>query len=206
MTRAVLCSLVLWPLYLLVFAVFGVVGWVVLLPLSLCHAWHYRPSKVNQFRCKDGADKLTAWWGGWLTWVWGNEEDGVIGPIWWRQRQGTDHHYTHAPRDLSTWLAIAWSTYRWSALRNPVNNLRFIPGLNPRIVPTKVGFRSLDIRGGAFTWQGPYAGLLKFFRIRGTLFRFWLGWKLKPGDTEGVDPGDMRATRCGFAIQFKRVG
>ena len=48
------------------------------------------------------------WRGGRWTWLWGNDEDGVVGPDWYNP------------------LASRWLAFKWSALRNPVNNLRFL--------------------------------------------------------------------------------
>lgn len=49
------------------------------------------------------------WRGGWLTWLWGNEENGIVGPGISLNR---------------------WNAFKWSALRNPCNNLRFVPGIS----------------------------------------------------------------------------
>lgn len=197
MTLAILGSLVFWPLYIAVSLALDVIGLVLLALLSLCHAWKSRPSKVAQFRTapKWPNGKVTAWRFGWLTWLWGNEEDGVTGPPWWELRT-TDGI-------KASYLALAWSAYRWSALRNPSNNLRFIPGINPVIEPARI-----DYRTGLhywFVWQGPYAGWWYWFRFKDQTFRVIVGWKLKPEDAKGVDPNDMRATRCGFGLQCKRV-
>jgi hypothetical protein len=42
-------------------------------------------------------------------WIWDNEIDGVYGP---------ENPHT------------AWQAFYWTALRNPVNNLRFVPGVS----------------------------------------------------------------------------
>jgi len=48
------------------------------------------------------------WIGRELTWIWGNDEDGIFGngPI------------------------TRWRAFYWSALRNPCNNLRFVSGVS----------------------------------------------------------------------------
>lgn len=51
---------------------------------------------------------IETWRGGWLTYLFANDEDGVWGP----------------PAYNPT--ASRWLTFKWSALRNPVNNLRFL--------------------------------------------------------------------------------
>ncbi len=74
-------------------------------------------SKVKQIYQPDWAVKgqlpktdINVWSWKWLNKVWGNDEDGVTGPSWYNDSAGP-----------SVWLA-----YKWSALRNPANNLRFI--------------------------------------------------------------------------------
>lgn len=49
------------------------------------------------------------WRGGRLTWLWGNLENGIVGPGMTLNR---------------------WSVFYWSALRNSVNNLRYMPGIS----------------------------------------------------------------------------
>jgi hypothetical protein len=199
MILAILASLVLWPLYLGVSLLLDLVGLGIILPLAMWHEslpfLNMRPSKVYP----DGR-LVEVWAGGWLTWLWGNEEDGVAGPTWWLQRNNV---YVKA----GYWRRV-WSTYRWSALRNPSNNLRFVPLINPVIRPAAIGYYGASVLGllFTFTWQGVYAGVIAFPRIKGRTYRFWLGWKLKPEDAHGLPPNDMRAPRCGWATQFKRVG
>lgn len=191
MTWRILLSLPIWLAYTALEVILDVVGLFVILPLSLLRAWGSRPSRVYG-REFPKPQLLHAWWGGWLTWLWGNEEDGVTGPIWWAVRH----------RDWPMWRIA----YVWSALRNPVNNLRFVPGINPVIDPKRIQWHT----GGGrtwlveYTWQGVYSGLLIVFPSRGGTFRFWWGWKLRPVDVQGVSDNDMRKPRCGFAIQLKR--
>jgi hypothetical protein len=194
MILAALASLILWPLYLCLFLPLAIIGAVILAPLSLFRMHSYRPSRFEAFRGPLGEDKVAAWWGGWLTWLWGNEEDGVNGPLWWRNRTGVLPSVSGVA--LAQRLARAWSTYRWSAHRNPVNNLRFLPVVCPTINPTRIRSKQWD--NGFFCWQGVYAGVMHFPVIRGRVFRFWLGWKLKPEDAQGVPAEDFRATGCGL--------
>lgn len=204
-------SIPLWLAYSSVALALDIVGLVLLALLSAAHAWGWRASKV--YRAEKGLPEtghmraVSAWRGSWLTWLWGNEEDGVLGPRWWAERNGLPIR----------WWPLAWQAYRWSALRNPSNNLRFIPLLNPVIdparirswtwTPSAVGVGQTRVDGVIFTWQGPYAGIRIHINIaRRGYFRFWWGWKLKPEDAQGVPPTDMRAPRCGFGTQFKRIG
>ncbi len=90
---------------LIAFAFF-LVGIVVLLPLAFARAWVDRPSRYFPNRT------VTAWVGGWLTFPWGNEEDGVTGADFYQKRFKPSH----------LWLCA----YLWSAWRNSANNLRFV--------------------------------------------------------------------------------
>jgi hypothetical protein len=205
MILAILASLVFWPLYLGLSLLLDIVGLVLLVPLSAAHAWRVTASTPYPGR-------LVESWRGWpLTWPWGNEEDGVTGPPWWRVRMGL-------PVTVNgPWWREALSAYRWGALRNPSNNLRFVPLINPRIDPERIDWRTDEYDYAndyarpqlvfwAFTWQGLYAGFRAHIYFRGSLYRLWLGWKLKPEDAQGVPPDDMRAPRCGWATQLKRIG
>ena len=135
-----------------------------------------------------------------IAWPWCNYEDGVDGlrggdpaQDWWAQK------------------TAGWSPSRrifvWSALRNPVDSLRWVPLLNPKLEPSRVRFIGVDHEpakgenGWYFAWQGPYSCI----RVERWGWRFWLGWKLKPDDVKGLQPGDVRAIRCDFACQLKRV-
>ena len=88
----------------LVSAALTIIGWVLLLPLSIGRCWHIRASIEFQGR------QVEVWRGGWLTWIWGNEEDGVIGNAIQRARFKDER----------------LCAYYWSAIRNPTNNLRFV--------------------------------------------------------------------------------
>lgn len=197
MIKRILLSLPLWLGYTVVSLVLDLIGIVILLPLSLGHSAILRYSKVYKAPRADGKPALVfAWKGSWLTWLWGNEEDGVNGAAWWANRT----------IGWPLWLRM----YVWSALRNPSNNIRFIPVINPVIDPTRIRYirrtSSSGVSQVTVTWQGPFAGLLYVFQFRGQVYRFWWGWKLKPEDAGGVSDADMRKPRCGFALQFKRIG
>jgi hypothetical protein len=64
---------------------------------------------LSIYRDWEVVGKLIQWRGGALTWIWGNEENGIVGPG----------------------MALTrWNAFYWSALRNPCNNLRFVPGVS----------------------------------------------------------------------------
>ncbi len=74
---------------------------------------------------------FTGRWPRW-TWVWQNEEDGVIGPAWYNPGK------------------TRWLSFKWTALRNSVNNLRYVPRVS------KVG-RPLWIRNWTISGKVFYA-------------------------------------------------
>lgn len=84
--------------------VFLLAGLVLLAPLAATRCWITRESKYFPGR------QVTAWRGGWFTWAWCNDEDGVTGADFYRARFRDDR----------------LCAYCWSALRNPANNLRFV--------------------------------------------------------------------------------
>lgn len=86
----------------LVSLLLSVIGWAILLPLALAGAWISQPSRIYE-------RPVLAWRGGWLTYLWGNDEDGVTGALWYRTMHGESR----------------WRAYLWSAWRNPVGNLRW---------------------------------------------------------------------------------
>lgn len=193
----VLASAPLWAAYEAVALPLWIVG-VLTIPIAACfrRACIVRPSKVY-------ADQrlIAAWRWPWYNAIFGNEEDGIDGSDWYRK--------LHAKRSL--WKRVV----RWSAFRNPTNNMRFWPGVNPVIEPARIRYlgdpleditaknkRSL---AWSYTWQGPFSCLRIVFPARGKVYRFWIGWKLRPNDRFGVDISDYRYPRCGFATQLKRV-
>ncbi len=195
MTR-LLYSVPLWLAYSSVAAMLWVIGVPLIAVLAWRRAWVIRPSEQY-------ADKrmLRYWKGRWLMWIWSNSEDGVTGAQWYRE------------------LHADWSESKqalmWSAFRNPTNNMRFIPIVNPRLRASRIRYRGeYDPETAAkqtgrvaysFAWQGIYAGLYVIVPIRGRLYRFWWGWKIRPRDTAGIAITDYRYPRCGFATQLKRV-
>ena len=70
-----------------------------------------------------------------VVWLWGNDYDGLLGDKrgWWDE---------NTPFGVSptSYLAMWW----WAALRNPVNNMRF------------VSLWSAPIRGSVITYKGDY--------------------------------------------------
>ncbi len=140
-----------------------------------------------------------------LFWIWGNEEEGI--------GYYGDPEWSLAKRILYSEI-----------IRNPANNLRFVKYISLKIDPDKVNFigslgtreddlsdevlKSYDDDKTLFwslTWCGLYSNIRSHFKLLGRTYRFWLGWKIYPGDMNGVPEWDHRIARAGFATQFKRI-
>jgi hypothetical protein len=134
-----------------------------------------------------------------LFWLWSNEEDGVLGSTEYKAR------YPKWSEFLRGWV--------WSAIRNPVNNLRFVKYLSCKIDPNKINFqgdlgqdpRLYENRQAAysyFCWHGIYTSYRKQYVKAGKLNEFWIGWKLWPIDQLGVEQS-VRKHGAGFAMQWR---
>ena len=78
-----------------------VVGWFLLAPLAAGKFWKEGWSEHYEY-------VINVWRWKWIDRVWGNDEDGVTGALFYRERvPGT-----------------RWCTYLWTAWRNSSNNLR----------------------------------------------------------------------------------
>ena len=184
-------SIVLWlAVELLVFLPLYLLGALVVPVLAAMHAWTLRPSKKYRDRL------VYAWQGGWLTWIWGNEEDGVQGAEWYR--------IAHAKWSHSR-LARNWF------FRNPVNNLRYLPLVTVPLDARKIKYRgncqhTQDIHKDGWSWfvcwQGVYANVFAARWVRGKLFYFRAGWKTEPKDTAGIPADDYRAGRGGIVFHL----
>ncbi|HIH4679504.1 TPA: DUF7338 family protein [Pseudomonas aeruginosa] len=148
---------------------------------------------------------------GWA-WLFGNDFDGLDGDKrrWWAdncddlvlfgllpllRRLGFTVDWLAA----DSWLARWW----WAAVRNPVNNLRLVPGFNCPVseceirylgdyaVEDKPGqggwqFVSARRRGGVSRWYGFYLAL-PYGPSRAFVVR--LGYKVKPAHQDTAEPG-----------------
>jgi hypothetical protein len=91
-------------------------GLVVLAPACYLHAWT-EPDTLSINSAPLGR-KVDRWRWGWLNAVWGNPEDGVSGQqalIWVHGRQ----------RPYLPGVKPAWRAYRWSALRNSSDRMKY---------------------------------------------------------------------------------
>lgn len=124
-SRNALGAAIFWALQTVSLAA-TIVGWFLLLPLSAFKLWHTAPS-LHFPR------SVTVWNGGYLTWIWGNEEDGVL---------------PDARNNYMTWAPDWLRAYVWSAWRNSANNLRF--------VCTHVGGPWLQVRRWGWYFQAGF--------------------------------------------------
>jgi len=113
-----------WAAYQLLSVPLVLAGFVVVPLLAACKAWTSRPSKSPMF-----PGIVTAWKFEPLTLPWGNDENGVD--------NGTGSR---------------WQAFVWSALRNPSNNMRLLPGascysINPQFRDYGWGYTAIDEDG-----------------------------------------------------------
>lgn len=194
-------SIPLWLVYTLVYAVLIAIGWVLIPIAALFRAYDYGQAST-------GLMYHFTWP---FMWLWDNYEDGIAAG-----RQYKDCG--------PVWKQIIY----WSCIRNPVNNLRIVPYLSCIIDSTRVNYigevelfkakspqddkriyilRKFDTKVPQwfFAWQGLYSNFYWQFVLRGTLRRFWIGWKIYPIDVCGLSENSYRKHGAGFALQFKVV-
>ena len=183
---------------------FTILGYVVIPPMALLHKY----TTKTEISIINGREILV--WKSPLMFIWGNNEDGLIGASEYK--------------DKPIWFRIIY----WTTIRNPANNIRFIPYLSVTPTPSKIKFKVfgkiLDFDGNevaldneyrildkdeyrftTLTWQGIYSNIRIQFKMRGKIWRFWLGFKLNPEDQFGLWELDYRRYGAGFARQFKRI-
>jgi hypothetical protein len=112
-----------------------------------------------------------------IFWIWGNDEEEC--PDWWIDIKSTTHW----------WISI-WPCWWWYAIRNPVNNFRYVfkdrevkemeTNWDPDI-PMEAGNMMQEGQQMAYKWSfsGPFAGYRKVW-LNG-LDRYseiWFGWKI----------------------------
>jgi hypothetical protein len=126
-----------------------------------------------------------------LLWLWGNDEDGC--PAWWLEVARNKH-----------WLIRHFPRWWWFAVRNPVNNSRFIlDDTGPRHIVTN--WRTTEAMEAAellavnqrvarrWVWRGMLAGYRRvWLNGNGRYSELWIGWKLG-----SAVPG------LGFAMQLR---
>ena len=150
-----------------------------------------------------------------LMWLWDNDEDGIDGHTWWADQNV----------GKSQW-GLVWSWY----LRNPVNNLKYIPYFNPIItnplhnqyIGTAMDNLLEDTNPRAenqwfYCWKFPHWGFYyyNYDFSKNTYTKFFIGWRIRPQDDIAFDENDGRWAHndprwinyknktVGFAGQFR---
>lgn len=183
--RVVFLSLPTWALMVVVRLPLIVLGY----PLI---AWQsgntvFDERKMAQFKAR------------WM-WLYGNREDGIDGL---RSGDSAQGWWAEQTRGMSPRERI----FAWSAMRNKVNNLRYVPVISPKFDVELIDYVGTGNEppngesGWAYVWQGIYSG---YYRKTPRVW-FWIGWKFKPSDVDGISPNDTRLPRCDFAFQLQRV-
>lgn len=186
-----LFSIFLWSLYTTLYVALILIGHLIIPPLLLLRA--YGPYFSPRY-----AQNYLGFKPKWLFYLWSNEGDGLFPP----------EYQSRFPQ---------WSFFRrawmWTAVRNPVNNLRFVPFLNCKIDPKKVRWvgslgQNPDLYEPKekrtywyFCWCGPYSNYRRVYLSGGRLKEFWIGWKIWPSDINGVS--EFRKHRAGFTLQWR---
>jgi hypothetical protein len=119
----------------------------------------------------------------WL-WLWCNDEDGLLPPA--------GHPAMHPT--WPDWL----NAFRWGALRNTVNNARFVKWFSPPIEADKIRFVEGD------EWEFVWQGWRTRFEWSNDNYWFACGWKVDVMDAYGVSPTDWRLHGMGFGVRLKR--
>lgn len=186
-------SVILWLARLAVFLPLAIIG--IPIVCILARAGWCEPIFSARFN-----RTVLQWRTRWLFWLYSNCEDGIDGL---RGGDPAQQWWADKTRGMTSQKRI----FKWSALRNPVNNLRYVPFINPKFHSDRIRFVGLDHEmqdgegGWFFIWQGLYSG----FRFETARWRFWMGWKFRPEDAKGVAADDTRLPRADFACQLKRI-
>jgi hypothetical protein len=182
MLRALIGSLILWPLYLALFVVLLLIGFV-LIPLAVMLRWYYFTDTSIHWLSKAMRP-------------WDNLEHGIAGFTGYK------------PEASLAYRIICWSAFRnpVNGLRhlfgikvNPDRIGHIGNSLDPEAEAMHWGGNDYTKTFWAFTWQGPLAGF-KLARAKGRrMTEVWIGWKFLPMDRFGER--DWRTNAVGFAIQ-----
>jgi hypothetical protein len=99
-------------------------GFVVLLPASVMHAWTAPPAYISikpVLTTQPARLVVDEWRWNWLNAWYGNSEDGVSGQQALLQ---VDGQYVYYPTLFPSWTPKWCIAYAWSAWRNGANNLK----------------------------------------------------------------------------------
>lgn len=157
--------LVLGWVYWFIYQILGIAllfaGIIPIYIMARLHLWYERDSKFWMFP----NNKVTAWRGGWLTFIWGNEEDGVTGAQWFLDQNA----------DRPAWK----NALIWAGVRNYADNMRLLPGASFLAKKADVTIKETATGYYAYTgWRSCYV-----FKAFGKTYR--IGWLLNNPATDG---------------------
>lgn len=187
-------------LFLLFRTVIIFLGWIFIPIALLFKAYEVKKSPYN--------NRIGLAWSWWIMGVFQNWEDFL---------DNNDKGDYGIKKEWPLWRKIV----AWNLIRNPANNLRYVPYLSCKINPSKVKFigslgNSDDMlteaqlrlydkptRQWFLCWHGLYSCFFWQFYLFGKLRRIWVGWKIMPFDVFGLPDTSHRKVSAGFATQFK---
>jgi hypothetical protein len=150
-TLAILASLVIWPAYMALDLALAIIGVPIVAMLAYTKTWTIAPGGF--------VGRKIAYWPKWA-WLWGNDEDGVIGSYEFQ----TDHYNWSDSR----------KAFVWSALRNSVNNLRYVWPIRTMVNKPAGASYAYELFTVTFLWQG----FKTYLRIDTDSHYFHIGWRL----------------------------
>lgn len=185
-----------WVPFIILRIILILIGWIVVPIAAACEAYVV---SFDAEKSRKGENPMVLHFTWKWLFLWDNWEDGIANETYWK-----------AP---NTFLQIIY----WSCRRNPVNNLRRVPYLSLKINPLHVrywgsfgsaaGVSDLydkdDLSFWYYCWHGVYSNFRVHFKLFKWRFRFWIGFKIYPGDINGVT--DHRKNSAGFANQLKPI-
>lgn len=148
------------------------------------------PFRVDGVSASDGRPivNLPRW-----AWLWGNDFDGLSGDKrgWWADN-------TPFGWAVDSFAAMWW----WAAIRNPVNNLRLVPGISCPVsecLITYSGSYAVEDKPGMSGWQfvtaqrvGGRSRWCGFYLVHQwsdtRAFVIRIGYKIKPSHQGGDEP------------------
>ncbi len=209
----------IWAVFFILRNLMFVLGWVVVPIAALFRAWH-----INYDKEKDNKGEYPNVYHFTWKWMypWDNDEDGIACQTYWKAKSGIK--FKRFTIVLPKFSHMFFQILHWSCVRNPANNLRYVPYISCKIEPKKVRWIGTDNKRPYefdrkppekewfVAWQGFYSCLWiqkKFFPdwvpLVSGFRRLWIGHKVFPEDTLGIPDTSYRKDGAGFAIQFKRL-
>ena len=181
-----------WILATPIKAVIILLGFVIVPIAVLCRAYYLADENLS--KPADGPIYNFTWS---IMAPWQNHTDGIAN--------------TNYVKFDALWKRILY----WTCWRNPANGLRVLPIYSLKIEPKKVHYtgsnRALNTYKNRtphwfLAWHGVYSGLfIQFYVAPSHMRRLWIGWKILPQDSLGLDSDDYRIEGAAFTTQFKKI-